>query len=404
MNILFISLGSIRSLEGSSVHLDVLKRLAQDHNVYVVCKRERRDGKHRPIEISVEQGVTVMRVRTGNVTKVGLLEKGIATLLIERQFKRAIEKYYDDVVFDLVLYTTPPTGFVNAIKYVKERDHAKTYLMLKDVFPQNAVDLGVLSTKGLRGVIYRRFRRQEKELYRLSDHIGCMSPANCEYVLRHNPEIAPERVELCPNVTVIEDVSVDVATRKAIRQKYGVPVDARVFVYGGNLGRPQNVPFVIECIKRQNEPRAFFLVVGAGTEYARLSRFANEDAPGNFKLLSYLPKKDYETLVAACDVGMIFLDHRFTIPNFPSRLLSYMKAKTPVLAVVDPNTDVGTTVVQGGFGWSCNSSNADEFANIVRKIVEITDDEINAMKEREFRFLQENYNPDVAYNAIMQHF
>ena len=54
-----------------------------------------------------------------------------------------------------------------------------------------------------------------------------------------------------------------------------------------------------------------------------------------------LPKADYETIVASCDVGMIFLDHRFTIPNFPSRMLSYMKAKIPILAVTDPNTDVG---------------------------------------------------------------
>ena len=397
-----MSLGSFNSLEGSSVHLDVLKRLAQEHTVYLVCKRERREGK--PTELTYESGIHVLRVRTGNITKARTLEKGIATIMLERQFKRAIQKYFANVVFDLALYTTPPITFVGAVKYVKERDGAKTYLMLKDIFPQNAVDLGMIKTTGLQGLLYRRFRRQEKELYRISDHIGCMSPANCQYVLRNNPELLLEKVELCPNITVVQDVSVDDATRRAIRAKYGVPQDAKVFVYGGNLGKPQDVPFIIECMRRQRESRAFFLIVGSGTEFARLERFANEDAPTNFKLLSHLPKDDYETLVAACDVGLIFLDHRFTIPNFPSRLLSYMKAKTPVFAVVDRNTDVGTTVLEGGFGWTCHSDDPDAFATLVRQIVETPDEEIRQMKAREFDFLKERYNPDVACNAILRHF
>ncbi len=402
MNILFMSLGSFNSLEGSSVHLDVLKTLAKDHNLYLICKRERREGK--PTELARECGVNVLRVRTGNITKSGILEKGIATVMLERQFKSAIQRYFSNVRFDLVLYTTPPITFVGAVKYVKERDHAKTYLMLKDIFPQNAVDLGMLKKTGWKGLLYRRFRRQEKELYRVSDYIGCMSPANCEYLLSNNPELKPEKVELCPNITEIQDVSVDVATRNAIRAKYGVPQDAKVFVYGGNLGAAQGVSFIVECLRRQHDSRAFFLIVGSGTEYARLERYANEETPQNFKLLSKLPKSDYETLVAACDFGMIFLDRRFTIPNFPSRLLSYMKAKTPVFAVVDRNTDVGTTVVEGGFGWSCESSDPDVFVSFVRKIVETPDEEICAMKEREFAFLQERYNPNVACDAILRHF
>jgi len=37
---------------------------------------------------------------------------------------------------------------------------------------------------------------------------------------------------------------------------------------------------------------------------------------------------------------MIFLDYRFQIPNFPSRLLSYMAAGMPVIVATDPNTDM----------------------------------------------------------------
>ena len=73
------------------------------------------------------------------------------------------------------------------------------------------------------------------------------------------------------------------------------------------------------------------------------------------KLMKELPKEEYDQMIASCDVGMIFLDHRFTIPNFPSRLLNYMQVKLPVLAVTDPNTDVGKVIVDGEFGWWCES-------------------------------------------------
>lgn len=78
-----------------------------------------------------------------------------------------------------------------------------------------------------------------------------------------------------------------------------------------------------------------------------------------------LPKEDYDTLVGACNVGMIFLEHRFTIPDFPSRLLSYMQAKLPVLAVTDPNTDIGKVITEGGFGWWCESNNLVSFKKVI---------------------------------------
>lgn len=114
-----------------------------------------------------------------------------------------------------------------------------------------------------------------------------------------------------------------------------------------------------------------------------------------------LPKEDYDTMVGACDVGMIFLDHRFTIPNFPSRLLSYMQAKIPVLAVTDSNTDIGNVIVEGGFGWWCESNDVNNFDKLVSKI---NLDKLEEQKVLEYSFLEENYSVEQAYNTIMSHF
>ena len=115
-----------------------------------------------------------------------------------------------------------------------------------------------------------------------------------------------------------------------------------------------------------------------------------------------LPKEDYDTMVAACDVGMIFLDHRFTIPNFPSRLLSYMQAGLPVLACTDPNTDVGKVIEDEGFGWWCESNSVEAFLNSVN--LAITDIGSNSAKLREnaARCLAEKYNVSSVYHTIVK--
>ena len=114
----------------------------EGHNVYVVTPVEKR--LNQETNLSVVNGLNVLKVKTGNVQKVNIIEKGISTLMLERQFINAIDKYLGDVKFDLIVYSTPPITFCNAVTHVKKRDGAKTYLMLKDIFPQNAVDIGMM--------------------------------------------------------------------------------------------------------------------------------------------------------------------------------------------------------------------------------------------------------------------
>ncbi len=400
MNVLFLSLGTFDDMGAGSVHIDIIKRFAEEQNVYLVCKRERRE--HKKTELSEEFRIQVLRVKTGNIKKAGLIEKGLSTLLVEPQFKRAVKEYFADIRFDLVIYTTPPITFANVVKFIKKRDGAVSYLMLKDIFPQNAVDIGIMSKRGWKGLIYHFFREKEKRLYRVSDYIGCMSPANMEYVTAHNSYINPNRVEECPNSAIVKNMDMDEGVRESIRKKYAIPSDKTVFVYGGNLGKPQGISFLIECLKSQRDnEKVFFLIVGDGTEYGRLEAFVAGYQQDNVVLMKNLPKEDYDILTAACDVGMIFLDHRFTIPNFPSRLLGYMQAKLPVLACTDKNTDIGKVVVEGGFGWWCESNDVGEFWRVVERVLNT---ELESMKEKAFLYLKEHYSVDYVYRVIMGHF
>lgn len=401
MNVLFLTIGRMDSIEAHGIYTDLLREFRdRGHNVYVVSQREKRTGL--PTELTEDNGAHLLRVRIGNITKCGRIEKGISTLCIEGQYLNAIKKYFKDVRFDLVMYSTPPITFVGAVEYIKKRDGASTYLLLKDIFPQNAVDIGMMKKSGVYGILYRYFRNKEKKLYNVSDNIGCMSRANVDYVLKHNTEVIPGRIEVCPNSLDIADMRVDVATRLEMRERYGIPVDKKVFVYGGNLGKPQGIRFIIECMRKVKDiSDAYFLIIGDGTEYKKLEAYMQEEKPSNVCLMKRLPKEDYDKLVAACDVGVIFLDHRFTIPNFPSRLLSYMQAGIPVLACTDPNTDIGKVITEGGFGWWCESNSVEAFSKTVNAVMS---SDLKAMGQKGYNYLLDHYTVAKSYDIIMKHF
>lgn len=396
-NILFLTLSNVSNIDESGIYQDLLREFARKgHRVFVVSPTERRNQEKT--HLIKKDNANILRVKTGNIQKTNLIEKGIATVLLETQYISAIKKYLSGVKFDLVLYSTPPITLAGAVQYIKKRDGAKTYLILKDIFPQNAVDIGMMSKTGAKGLLYRYFRAKEKKLYDLSDKIGCMSPANVEFVLKHNPNVSAEKVEICPNCIEPVDMSISNEERISMRIKYDIPLDKKVFVYGGNLGKPQGIPFLIECLKKQtNNEHSYFLIVGDGTEYGKLDTYISENKPQNVKLMKRLPKDDYDRMVAACDVGMIFLDYRFTIPNFPSRLLSYMQAKLPVLCVTDQNTDVGRIAVENDFGWWCKSNDIEKFNTTIRTACSA---DMTGMGSRAWNYMNENYTVDLGYAII----
>lgn len=398
MNVLFLTISTtFQSACARGIYPDLLREFVKNgHQVYVVSPAERRCGEETHL---IEEGQsTILRVKTGNIQKTNLIEKGVSTVLLESQFIAAIRKHFSDVKFDLVMYSTPPVTLAKVVQFVKKRDGAKSYLLLKDIFPQNAVDLGMMSKNGAKSLLYHFFRAKEKKLYALSDRIGCMSQANVDFLLRQDPWLDAANVEVCPNSVEPMDMAVTAERRAELREKYGVPQDKKVFIYGGNLGRPQGIPFLIDCLRASAEREdAFFVICGTGTEYPKLKAYVDAEKPSNVLLINGLPKADYEDFVAACDVGMIFLDYRFTIPNFPSRLLSYMQSGLPVLCCTDPNTDVGDVAVEGGFGWKCMSNDVSAFCEAVDEAMRA---DLTKMGAAGKDCLMKHYTAEQSYHTI----
>ena len=402
MNLIFLTMARMTEIRRRGIYTNLLSKFQSERwDIYVVTPHERSLGL--PTELKEDGGVHFLGVKTLSLQKTNAIEKGVGQVLVEGQYKAAIKKYLGDVKFDLILYSTPPITFPKVIAYLKQQNpQAMTYLLLKDIFPQNAVDLGMMSTSGVKGVLYRFFRRKEKKLYALSDYIGCMSPANVAYLLEHNLEIARERVEVAPNsVELSPEGAQHFAEKDVVRAKYGLPIDKPVFIYGGNLGKPQGIPFLIKCLEANADREdCRFVIIGTGTELPKLKQWYSAKQPRNVTVMDGLPKEEYDQLVRACDVGLIFLDHRFTIPNYPSRLLSYLENKMPVLCATDPNTDMGRIATENGFGLWCESDSVQAFTSILDQMIHADRKE---MGEKGYAFLEANYTVENTYGAIVAH-
>ena len=161
MNVLFITLVNYYNINEYSIYTDLLREfIKHGDSVYLVSPTERKNNEEtRVIELP---NCSILKPRIGNIQKTNLIEKGISTLTLERQINKAIEKFWGNVKFDLVLYSTPPITLTSVIEYIKKRDRAKTYLLLKDIFPQNSADLGMLSTTGWKSMLFKYFRNKEK--------------------------------------------------------------------------------------------------------------------------------------------------------------------------------------------------------------------------------------------------
>lgn len=401
MNIAFITLLTFRSIDDNNIYSDLLRKFVEHgHNVYTFCASEMKSHK-KIMLIEDRENFHLYHVNTGKIQKTNIIRKGINTLLIDGRMKCSIKKILHNKPIDLLLYTTPPITLNKTISNIKKNNHANTYLLLKDIFPQNSVDLGLLSENGLKGLLFRKFKQTERSLYNLSDIIGCMSQANVDYIVNSNPFLQDKIVEVCPNCIDCGrlDLQLNNQSPAIIKNKYSLP-NKKLIVYGGNLGKPQDIDFVIKCIDSlKKDERFHFLVIGDGTEYNKINNYSQK--ANNLTVIKRLKRDEYCALLEASDIALIFLDHRFTIPNFPSRLLDYMKCGLPIVACTDEVTDIGKVITDNNFGYWCKSVDTDGFVACINKANEM---DKNQVAECEKEYLIKYFSSDIAYQTIIKHF
>ena len=397
MNVLFISIAWPSPGE-KNLYTDLMDEFVMNgHTVFVIGTHN--SEKKQEDELTVECGIRVLRIVSGKIRKTSHLRKAVSLLTLNRKILSAIKKNLGREHFDLIIGPTPPVTLSSLYRKLKLMYNAPFYLLLKDIWPQGSVDLKVLRKYGLPWIY---LRSHEKRTYKTADYIGCMSQMGVDYIYSKNSFLSYSKLEVCPNC-IRPSSEIPESNSGAIRSKYSIPEDACVFIFSGNLGIGHGLEFLMEAIKQLSEyKKAFFVIGGAGTQLKFLKQKMKEFSYKNIFLYDWLPREDFSGILAASDVGLILL-YRYTVPQFPSRLLSYLDYSKPVLCAASNYTDMGRIIEDSGCGRSIMHGSMDQFIEAIKYFSE-NENERRKMGESGNKLLVSKYTAKHGYEIITNHF
>jgi glycosyltransferase involved in cell wall biosynthesis len=331
-------------------------------NVTVIALSWMRDD---PVSsCSIENGIKVVRIKLPALFYKRLFIMTALKILAFPLFVRAhVRKNVE--ACDLLIGNTPCVTIFGLTQFFKRRFSAKSFLVLWDFFPYYLKDLGVVRNNATFSVL----RWLERFMYESFDKIGCMTNRNIDFLLDKYSYSSPSKPIQLPIWAAIKQApAVD---KQAIKKKHGLPIDKVIAVYGGAMSIVQDLTNLLSLAESARKLNVCFVLIGSGTEKESLIEDAKRRELENVIFLNSVSRSEYEELLCACDIGLIFLSHRLTVPSFPSKSLDYFKLSLPILAGLDAFTDFGETLVNvARAGFYAKADQTEELVKMLEQLVE----------------------------------
>ena len=291
-----------------------------------------------PLEKSVLDGVTVWKFRSGQIKDIGKVKRAINETLLSTRAWNAIKAEVNPDYFDGIVYYSPSIFFSRLVRKLKKVCGCKSYLVLRDLFPQWAVDEGLMKQGS---IIEKYFRFFETLNYEAANHIGLMSQNNL--TLFNNRTDNVYQTTILRNwaaFTPFDSQGSGFSYRDKLNLKNKV-----IYFYGGNIGHAQDMANLMRLARdMQSYSQAHFLFVGQGDEVELINKLATVWELDNFTYLPSVTQEEFKHLLSEVDVGLFSLAHSHTAHNFPGKLLGYMVESLPILGSVNPGNDLLDTV------------------------------------------------------------
>jgi glycosyltransferase involved in cell wall biosynthesis len=307
-------------------------------------------------------GVQVVRLKAPHTKDIGYVRRTIGEFLLPFIMLRNLRKSpLAKVHWDGVVWYSPTIFLGPLANALKKASACKGYLIIRDIFPEWAVDMGLMS----RGLPYRFFKAIEHYQYSVADVIGVQTPANSSY-FDHWAKQAGRRVEVLQNwLADTPDVGSSISVADG-------PLAGRiVFVYAGNMGVAQGMGVLIDLAGRLSSRRDIgFLFVGRGSDSKRLRVDAKTRGLDNMVFHDEIDPSEIPGLFAQCHVGIVALDPRHKTHNVPGKFLTYMQSGLPVLASINPGNDLENLIRKEGVGRVCTDYSVDTLEQLA---IELTD-------------------------------
>jgi glycosyltransferase involved in cell wall biosynthesis len=277
------------------------------------------------------------------------------------QFGTAIEMAVAGAIIerpDAAIVYSPPLPLGLAAYAVRLLKGVPFVLNVQDLFPQSAVDLGLLRN----GRLIRVFEGLERFLYRKSTLITVHSALNGEHVTGKGA--CPDRVRVVHNWVDCDAIR-PAGRGGEFRQRLGLR-DEFVVSFGGVIAYSQDIDVILNAAdKLRHRTDIGWLVAGDGVEKSRLIALASEKRLDNVTFLPMLPLSEYAELLQASDVCLATLRAEVKTPVVPSKIMSIMAAGKPVLASMDLEGDAPRLIAEAGCGVTVEPGNADALADAV---------------------------------------
>lgn len=377
-------------ISGAKLIYDLAKELsALGHEVTVITLDE---GQQVPIATSIEEGVEVVRIRSGKIRQASRVTRAISEIRLSEVIWKAGKTFFEARTCDLLVGYSPTIFWGGLSERLRALYGCRRYLILRDIFPQWAVDAGLLNRHGL---VYWYFRRQELRLYRSFESIGIESAANLPYFSALRP--VHRGVEVLYNWSKVEGLH-----RKSfgLRERFGLKRKV-IFVYGGNLGVAQDMNNILRLATSvQDQTHLFFVLVGEGSEADRIGREIERLHLQNVLLLPPVPQEHYMEIIGECDVGLITLKKDLKTCNIPGKILGYMEMRKPTLASVNPGNELTKIIGDHEVGEVCINGDDAQLREAALRLA-ADPEKRKAMGERAFALLKEKFDVRAAAKQIL---
>jgi glycosyltransferase involved in cell wall biosynthesis len=346
-------------------------------------------------ESTCENGINVLRVRSGKIKTASKLVRGFNESRLSEMVWQKGRRYFEDNPCDLIVYYSPTIFFGPLVKRLKALFSCPSYLILRDIFPQWAVDAGVLR----QGIVYKYFKWKERQNYEAADIIGVQSSANLRY-FQENGLAKKYRLEVLFNWTALTEEGIQPGGHRERLKLQGKVV----FFYGGNIGVAQDIDNILRLAKNlREEESAFFLLVGDGSEVPRLKAEIALHGLTNITLHEAVGQREYLSMLSEFDVGLISLDRSLRTQNFPGKMLGYMYHSMPILASINAGNDLKRILEDGQAGLVCINGEDEKFESDARNLLSNAD--LRRRTGRNARALLENtFSVSMAARQILAHF
>ena len=342
MNILIVTDAYPPARTSGATHIYDLSQafLENGHQVSVLTPV---DHQNQEVILELKDGVQLFSVKAFQTKDIGYVRRLIGEFLnpyiIWRHLKN--ENQFKSQKYDGIVWYSPTIFWGPLIKRLKKQFQAKSYLILRDIFPDWALDIGLIK----KGPIYYFFKMVERYQYNQADIIGVQSPNNLTYFKQHNPKIqarlevlwnwiGPSKETLC---------SIDLNKTKLAGRK--------IFVYAGNMGVAQGMDSLIALAEAlRDEVDIGFVFIGRGSEVRRLKDVVLERGLENILFFDEIDSSEIPGLYRQCSIGLIALDPRHKTQNIPGKFLTYYQAGLPVFCIGNEGNDLKALIQESQLG------------------------------------------------------